>query len=179
MSRTRNPRKGEPETAAEPRRQDPRVSATLNLESHVPALLVFLANKFTVGVSNLYLKNFGIGVIEWRCMALLAIEPWIAPNRICQVIGLDKAAVSRSVRALEKKGLVEVRSSQRRARYLEVAMTDEGCRLYERMIRVAFERERRLMVDIAPGERKALVDMLNRMLRRMPEVNGPVDIPNG
>jgi len=31
-------------------------------------------------------------------MALLATESWISAGRVCDVIGLDKAAVSRSVR---------------------------------------------------------------------------------
>jgi len=150
---------------------------TLDLHRYVPALLVFLANKFTNGTSNLYLKNFGVGAIEWRCMGLIAIERWASPNRICQVIGLDKAAVSRSLRSLEKKELVEIRSSSQRSRYLEVALTEKGCRLYDRMIKVAFERERRLLADIAPDELEALISMLNRMLRRMPMVNGPIDIP--
>lgn len=149
----------------------------LDLERYVPALLVFLANKITNGSSNLYRKHFGVGVIEWRCMALLALEPWISPSRICQVIGLDKAAVSRSVRSLKDKGLVEVRSSTQRSRFLEIALTPEGCRLQDRIIRVALERERRLLADIAPEELELLVGILNRMLRRMPIVDGPIDIP--
>ncbi len=162
---------------AQPQVDGAMVKWTLDLERYVPALLVFLANKITNGASNLYRKNFGVGVIEWRCMGLIAIEPWASPNRICQVIGLDKAAVSRSIRSLEKKALVEVRSSSQRARFLEVALTETGCRLYDRMIQVAFEREGRLLADITPQEREALISMLNRMHQRIPTVNGPIDIP--
>src|SRR5882724_5588200 len=78
----------------------------LDLERYVPALLVFLANKLTSGASSLLRRHFGVGTTEWRIMALLAIEPWITANRICKVIGFDKAAVSRAVAVLQEKALV-------------------------------------------------------------------------
>ncbi|TAK47844.1 MAG: MarR family transcriptional regulator [Xanthobacteraceae bacterium] len=150
---------------------------TLDLERYVPALLIFIANKFTHGASSLYRRNFGVGVIEWRCMALLAIEPWISPNRICQVIGLDKAAISRSIRALQKQKLVEVRANSQRSRFLEVALTRKGRELHGRLVRVALEREKRLLADIEPDELEILISALNRMHRRLPEVNAPVELP--
>lgn len=162
---------------AQPQVSGAKVKATLDLERYVPALLVFLANKMTNSASNVYRKNFGVGVIEWRCMGLIAIEPWVSPNRICQVIGLDKAAVSRSIRALEEMELVEVRSSAHRRRFLEVALTEKGCRLYDRLMQVACERERRLLADLTPEELELLINMLNRLHRQIPAVNEPIDIP--
>ncbi|MBS0612663.1 MAG: winged helix-turn-helix transcriptional regulator [Proteobacteria bacterium] len=154
-----------------------RSRANLNLQRYVPALLVFLANRFTTGTSALYLKNFGVGAIEWRCMGLIAAERWVSPNRICQVIGMDKAAVSRSLRSLEKKKLVEIRSSRQRSRFLEVALTESGSQLHGRLSKIALERERRLLAGIAPGDADLLISMLNHMLTNMPKVNGHIDMP--
>lgn len=153
------------------------VGQTLDLERYVPALLVFLANKITNGSSNIFRKNFGVGVIEWRCMGVIAGEPWASPSRICQVIGLDKAAVSRSIRLLAEKRLVEIRSSSHRRRFLEVALTEKGCRLYDRMAKLALEREKRLLADIRADELELLISMLNRMHKRIPTFNDPIDIP--
>lgn len=148
---------------------------TLDLERYVPALITFIANKLTHGSSSLYRKHFGIGVIEWRCMALLAIEPWIAPGRFSQVIGLDKAAVSRSIRTLQDLGLVEVRANSQRSRFLEIALTGEGQKLHDRIIQLAFERERRLLADLTEAERETLISALNKMHRRIALVNAPID----
>jgi DNA-binding MarR family transcriptional regulator len=76
----------------------------LNLSKYATYFFTVLANKLSSGASRLYLKRFGIGIIEWRVMAMLAIEPRIAPARISQVVGLDKASVSRESRKLEEKG---------------------------------------------------------------------------
>lgn len=148
----------------------------LDLENYVPALITFLANKISHGASLTYRELFGIGVNDWRCLSQLAIEPWISPHRICQVIGLDKAAVSRSIRVLEEMGLVEVRSSRERSRFLEVALTAGGVALHDRILRVALERERRLTADLDPQERAVLLNALNKMHARIAVVNGPIDL---
>lgn len=76
---------------ARPTTKDDSALVVLDLERYVLALLVFLANKLTSGASTLLRRHFGVGTTEWRIMALLAIEPWITANRICKVIGFDKA----------------------------------------------------------------------------------------
>ena len=76
-----------------------RTSAhALNLDNYVPAYLTYLAGKISSSASATYRPKFGVGITDWRIMALLATEPWISAGRVCDVIGLDKAAVSRSVR---------------------------------------------------------------------------------
>ena len=151
----------------------------LDLDAYVPGLITFLANKLTHGASALYRRHFGVGVIEWRCLSQLALEPWIPPGRIVQVIGLDKAAVSRSIRALERQGLVKVRSSRQRSRFLEMALTEKGRALHDRILAVALERERRLLMDLSGEERSILLSALNKMHDRMAEVNAPLDVPEG
>ena len=81
----------------------------LDLENYVPAFLTWIANKLSSSASLIYRRRFGVGIVEWRIMALLAVEPWITAGRICEVIGLDKAGVSRSVRFLLDKGFAETR----------------------------------------------------------------------
>ena len=88
---------------------DTRISAhALNLDNYVPAYLTYLVGKISNSASATYRPQFGIGITDWRIMALLATEPWISAGRICDVIGLDKAAVSRSVRGMKAAGIVDL-----------------------------------------------------------------------
>ena len=89
-----------------PNHPDDNKTTQLDLKVYVPALVTFLANKLSSGASNCYRKHFNIGVVEWRILALLRVERSITANRICQVIGLDKAAVSRALKSLHKRELV-------------------------------------------------------------------------
>ena len=57
---------------------DARASANaLDLENYVPAFLTWIANKLSSSASLIYRRRFGVGIVEWRIMALLAVEPWI------------------------------------------------------------------------------------------------------
>jgi DNA-binding MarR family transcriptional regulator len=143
----------------------------LDLDRYVPAMLTFLANKLATGASLSYRKHFGIGVVEWRLIALLAVEDKITANRICQVIGLDKSAVSRSLQVLEAAGQISGKVDSKDARRYAVSLTAEGKALHDRVIKVALERERRLLSDFSAAEVDTLVSLLSRMQAKVSYVN--------
>jgi DNA-binding MarR family transcriptional regulator len=143
----------------------------LDLNRYVPAMLTFLANKLATGASISYRKHFGIGVVEWRLLALLAVEDAITANRICQVIGLDKSAVSRSLQQLEMAGRVCGEIDSKDARRYTVSLTSEGKALHDRVLKVALERERRLLSNLSPKEIDTLVDLLGRLQKNVAHVN--------
>ncbi|WP_394792201.1 MarR family winged helix-turn-helix transcriptional regulator [Rhodoferax sp.] len=143
----------------------------LDLERYVPALLNFLSNKLSAGASQCYRENFGVGIVEWRVLSMLAVENHIPAQRICQVIGLDKAAVSRSLVQLEKEGCISSEVDARDARRYTVSLTPSGRALHDRVFVVAKAREQRLLADFSPEEVDILIDLLNRMHARLDEVN--------
>jgi DNA-binding MarR family transcriptional regulator len=143
----------------------------LDLNRYVPALLTFLANKLATGASSTYRKHFGVGVVEWRVIALLAVEDNITANRICQVIGLDKSAVSRSLQMLEASGRISGQVDSKDGRRYAVSLTPEGKALHDRVLKVALERERRLLSDFSPEEVDTLVNLLSRMQGTVGYVN--------
>jgi DNA-binding MarR family transcriptional regulator len=146
-------------------------TSQLNLARYVPGLLTFLANKLATGASQCYRKHFGIGVVEWRMLSMLAVENDITANRICQVIGLDKSAVSRSLQALEASGYVGSRVDPRDARRNTVSLTAAGRALHDRVLRVALERERRLLSGLSAEEVDTLIELLSRLHGQVSHVN--------
>jgi DNA-binding MarR family transcriptional regulator len=143
----------------------------LDLERYVPALLNFLSNKLSAGASQCYRENFGVGIVEWRVLSMLAVENHIPAQRICQVIGLDKAAVSRSLVQLEKDGCISSEVDAKDARRYTVSLTANGRALHDRVFVAAKAREQRLLADFSSKEVNTLIDLLNRMHARLDEVN--------
>lgn len=143
----------------------------LNLSRYVPALLNFLSNKLSAGASQCYRKHFGIGVVEWRMLSMLAVENDITANRISQTIGLDKSAVSRSLQALEKAGHVRSQVDIKDARRNTVSLTASGKGLHARVLKVALERERRLLSGLSEAEVDTLIELLGRLHAQVPNVN--------
>lgn len=143
----------------------------LNLSRYVPGLLTFLTNKLATGASHCYRKHFGIGVVEWRMLSMLAVENHITAGRITQVIGLDKSAVSRSLQSLEKAGYVSSEVDAIDARRYTVSLTESGRVLHDRVLTVALERERRLLTGLSPEEIDVLVNLLGRLHLNVDHVN--------
>jgi DNA-binding MarR family transcriptional regulator len=140
----------------------------IDQETNVPALITFIANKLSSSASTAYRGELGVGLIEWRVLVQLAIEPNISANRICAIVGLDKAAVSRAVRSLADRGLVKVSADNGRRNSL--ALTPAGRRLHDRGMPVARERERRLLTGLSATERDILIRLLTRLHERLPRV---------
>ncbi|MBD8493076.1 MarR family winged helix-turn-helix transcriptional regulator [Pseudomonas syringae] len=145
--------------------------AQLDLARYVPGLLTFLTNKLGTGASQCYRKHFGIGLVEWRMLSMLAVESDITANRICQVVGLDKSAASRSLQTLEAAGHIRSQVDPRDARRYTISLTDSGQALHDRVIKVALERERRLLSDLSPQEVDTLIELLGRLQRQVGHVN--------
>lgn len=135
------------------------------MDAFIPAALTNLAQKITTTASASYRPRFGVGITDWRIIALLAGEPWIAPVKICEATGLDKAAVSRSLRHLVGAGLVELRGGETSRRRLPLALTAKGLAVHDEIVEVARRREARLLEGFSPEERAQLLDFIARMRR--------------
>lgn len=145
--------------------------APLDLERYVPALLTFLTNKLSSSASTCYRKHYGIGIVEWRVLAMLAVENHITANRVGQVIGLDKSAISRSLQALEREGYVTSEVDTKDARRYTVSLTPSGRQLHDRVLETAVRREEVLLADLSEREVDTLINLLHRMSRQLEKVN--------
>src|ERR1700704_6784845 len=145
---------------------------TLDLERYVPAFVTFIANKLSRSATTFYQKRFGVNVTEWRIMSLLAIEPGIPASRICYVIGFDKGPVSRTLAALQKRGLVAIRTAPDDGRTHSITLTTKGRATHDKVIVAALERERRLLSVLKKDEREVLIDLLRRVHGNLDAVKG-------
>jgi DNA-binding MarR family transcriptional regulator len=143
----------------------------LDTDKYVPALLTFVSNKLSHGASNLYRRKFGVGVTEWRIISLLAVEPKITAQRMCHVIGIDKALTSRTLEILQKANYIRVEPDRDDNRKRTVSLSPSGLKLHDRIIKVALERERLLLTDLTKPEVEILVTLLRRIHASVDAVN--------
>jgi DNA-binding MarR family transcriptional regulator len=152
--------------------RDPQVALVLDLDRYVPALVTFIANKLSRGATVLYQKRCGVNVTEWRILALLAIEPEISAARICHVIGFDKGPVSRTLAAMEQRGLVAIKPDREDGRTTSISLTAKGAATHDKVIALALERERRLLSCLNKAERETLIVLLRRVHANLDAVKG-------
>jgi len=137
----------------------------------VSYLIGAISNILSIGGSRLYRRAYNIGLTEWRLMWVLAIAPPITAQRASQIMGLDKAAVSRAVAALERRGLVQIEPDPSDSRQRIIELSETGSELHGRIMIIAKERERRLLAPFTKEEVRTLAGLLRRMHANASNVN--------
>lgn len=140
----------------------------LRLDHYVPGLLLWVSNRLTSTASQLYRTRFGIGVTEWRVLSYFQVYPWSTASSACELMGLDKAAVSRSVATLCDCGFLEPRPAG--LRRVEYRLTAAGRAMHDRVAVAALSREEVLLDGFSAGERAMLIGFLHRMLANIPNL---------
>ncbi|MEO8459433.1 MAG: MarR family winged helix-turn-helix transcriptional regulator [Dokdonella sp.] len=136
---------------------------TLELDRFLPYRLSVLSNRISQTIAHLYETRFGLGVTEWRVMAVLGRYPRLSANEVAERTAMDKVAVSRAVnRMIEDGRLVrETHDNDRRRSVLE--LSDAGYTVYDEVAPLALDYERRLLAALSTDERSELDRLLSQL----------------
>lgn len=142
----------------------------IDLDRYVPAYLTWISNKLTRSASQHYLNLFGVGIEVWRCLVLLATEGAISAQRISRVVGMDKASVSRCLKAMQEAKLIRTELDPADGRARIALLTPKGRALHDEIREIALERERVLLTGFSQKEIETLLSLLRRMHENLPAV---------
>ena len=140
----------------------PRQSG-LDLEHFLPYRLSVLSNRISQAIAVRYAQRFGIGVTEWRVVAVLGRYPDLSAGAVAARTAMDKVAVSRAVARLLERGLVERDTHGDDRRRSVLALSRAGRRIYDEIAPLALELERRLLSRLDRDERAALDALLDKL----------------
>lgn len=142
----------------------------VDMTAYIPYFLTSVNNTLSRGASQLYIARFGIGIVEWRAVSTLAIEPRIPASRICELVALDKAATSRALARLHDLGYLDFEAREPDPRKKAWWLNEAGYRLHDRVLAVALERERRLIEGIDPDDLEAFLRVMRIMRRNVDRI---------
>jgi len=89
-------------------------------------------------------------------------------SQMSQLMGSDKAGLSRAASVLQSKKLIK--SQQGLGRNLEFSLTAKGKAMHDRVIHLALAREDALLTGLNKSQVEDLVKYLNVLLRNLPAV---------
>jgi DNA-binding MarR family transcriptional regulator len=144
--------------------------AAIDLDRYVPAYFIWIANKLTRGASQHYLNLFGVGSEVWRCMVLLAIHDTISAQQVSQIIGMDKASVSRCFKQMAAKKLIALGLNAADGRIRLASLTLHGRHIHDQILGIALARERALVQVLSTDEIDTLLGLLKRVHENLPAV---------
>ena len=140
---------------------------TLSFTDSPTVQLGFVANRYTRYLSKVYLQHFGIGVMDWRMLVMLAREPGSNVSHASRTIGIDKAAVSRCLKRLEDRGLAKVSFIGNDERRKDWNLTSRGGKLHDCILKVSLSKQKQLLNGFSEREVRALNQFLSRMLENL------------
>ncbi len=135
----------------------------LDLEHFLPYRLSVLSNRISQAIAARYARRFGIGVTEWRVIAVLGRYPGLSAGAVAARTAMDKVAVSRAVARLLERELVERDTHGDDRRRSVLALSRAGRRIYDEIAPLALELERRLLSRLDRDERAALDALLDKL----------------
>ena len=110
--------------------------------------------------------ELGLGYLNARIVLALGRRPQITAARLAEVIGVDPAAVSRALRELKARKLVDEAKGPVRS----LSLTPEGQALRGQVETVSLARETLMLKGFSEAEADKMFQYLERMLSQMDEV---------
>jgi DNA-binding MarR family transcriptional regulator len=143
----------------------------IDLERYAPAYLTYVANKLGRGASRNYMRVFNVGVETWRCLVLLTIHGSKTAQQVSQLLGMDKAAISRCFKGMKARRLITLGLHEADRRVRVATLTPAGRALHDEIREMALDRERALLSVLSESERDTLLRLLKRLHENMPAVD--------
>ena len=137
----------------------------VDIDTYIPFFLSMINNTLSRGASQLYRDTYGVGIVEWRVMSMLAIEAGIPAVRIGEVISIDKGQISRALVSLTDAELVTSEVVSADVRKKKWWLTEKGYSLHDEILGTALSRERALIDGCDPDDLEAFLRVM-RIMRK-------------
>jgi DNA-binding MarR family transcriptional regulator len=138
---------------------------------YLAAYIMGVANRLANGASSYYRRHFDLGMTEWRALMAIGTSTHRIVREVAEMADLDYAAASKSLKLLQRRGLVAVEQTQSRGRAAIASLTPEGLDVWRRMRSAARARQRRLLAAFTPEEIETLWSLLKRVEAQVPAMN--------
>jgi DNA-binding MarR family transcriptional regulator len=163
--------RGEPPPRIGGRSPGPVAGSDAEVNQYIAAYIMGVANRLANGASSYYRKHFDIGMTEWRALMAIGTSTHRIVREVAEMADLDYAAASKTLRALQQRGLVEVEQTRSRGRAAIASLTPRGLEVWRGMRVAAKARQRRLLAAFTREEIELLWSLLRKVEAQVPAMN--------
>jgi len=140
-------------------------------DAYIAVLVMSLAGRLNRGASNYYQKHFDISMADYRIVLALGLAKGLNISAVATAADVDKAAASRSLRALETRGIVELEQTATRGRAAIVHLTEAGRQLERQLKKSSRQREGRFVSRLTADEHTQAIALLKKLIAGVPHMN--------
>jgi MarR family transcriptional regulator, organic hydroperoxide resistance regulator len=135
----------------------------LELDDYLPYLINRVGSMMALRFGEDVLARFGLGIAMWRVLAALSSHGAQRHTDLAGLTSIEVSTLSRIVTRLVRMGLVVRAPSQTSGREIEVALSERGRTLVERLIPYGLRYQEIASAGLSKQERA----VLRRALRHM------------
>lgn len=100
---------------------------------------------------------------QFGVLTVIGANTGLTQSALAKAVGIERSTMVAVLDGLERRGLIERRASPRDRRSHALALSAAGTVLLVELRKLVAAHERRILLDLAPAERKALVGLLARL----------------
>lgn len=135
----------------------------LKLSDFLPYRLNHLAETVSRSFSKIYAETYGIGIPEWRVLAMLGERKVMTARDVSQATSMHKTKVSRAVAALEKRNLIQRDRNPEDQREQTLRLSPEGIAVYEDIVPRALAYTQELENALTEQQKAVLDEVFSRL----------------
>lgn len=136
------------------------------IDSHHLRFIQLLGRSYRAFVAG-FEAHTGQSMARWRIMVLLDRHGELSQKRLVQELGIDPAALTRQLKALEQAGMVERHSDSQDARLTNVALTPAGRSTMESTMSLRNEYLEWALGDLPMPEMEVISETLEKLEERL------------
>ena len=138
--------------------------STLTIESFVTTQMSRVGNALRRAITVPYADQFGVTVAEWRMLSVLAEARELPFPKLVALSATDKSLVSRALRLLEARDLVEIEAEPGAPRKgLMCRITPAGLTMYKQVMPLARQRQAAMLRVLTREERQVMYRALRKL----------------
>ncbi len=142
----------------------------LALNHFLPYRLVNLAGHISDAFSSVYRSEADLSVGEWRILVNLAEFGENNAKVLGELATMDKSTVSRAVKSLLDKALIERKSDPSDKRAGLLSLTEQGLQLYQALAPKALAWEAELIAALDSREYRDFMIALDKLAERVESI---------
>jgi len=134
------------------------------LENFLPYKLSILSQSVSGLIATEYESKFGLSMNQWRCLVIINARQPVTAQAISDLTLLDKMTISRTVRALKARKLIQTETPDTDARRRPLSLTKSGRQIYDEVIPIAKAYEFKLLALLSSEEQYILEVIMTKLL---------------
>lgn len=155
------------------RTQMPKLNGeAFRLEDFLPYRLSVAANRVSRLCARRYSNAYGLGIPEWRVLAMVGRFGTLSPSAVGEWTAMDKVKVSRAAASLVARGMLRQTQDPQDGRGRLLRLTRKGSAVHQGMVPLAHELEEKLSDGMSRTEWSALLKALDKLNAHVREFDG-------